>query len=98
MFGTVQCDLDAARLNSSILEVQWEPPSMGWTKCNSDGTNRGKPGEASCGSIFRDYHGSSKGYFGVLGISTALEAKLLGAITAMETTLTRGWTPPLSRM
>ncbi|KAF1888528.1 hypothetical protein Lal_00011301, partial [Lupinus albus] len=39
----------------NIIEVQWNPPSLGRVKINSDGAAHGAPGESSGGDIFRDH-------------------------------------------
>lgn len=65
-----------------IIEIQWQPPSLGWIKINTDGAAIGAPGRAGCGGIFRTYRRFCKGCFAnPLDNLYAFEAELMGVIT-----------------
>lgn len=36
------------------IRVVWQPPSIGWTKCNVDGASKGGDHGVGCGGVFRD--------------------------------------------
>ena len=67
------------------LPVIWEFSSQCWVKINTDGTVRGYPGLAACGSIFR---GSMREFIGAfcvfLDVQTALVAEFYGVIYVLE--------------
>lgn len=73
------------------IQVNWFPPKCGWIKCNSDGAAHGSPGHAPCGDLFRDSSGAILGCFSsYIGIGTAFDAELLGAVLAVEIVFNRG--------
>lgn len=75
-----------------IIEVIWSPPILHWTKCNTDGSALGSPGQSSCAGIFRNNHGESLGCFAAnLGISNSFYAELMGVILAVECAIDRNW-------
>lgn len=39
--------------------ILWDPPPMGWYKCNSDGASRGNLGERSILFCVRDHNGNT---------------------------------------
>ncbi|MCI19430.1 ribonuclease H protein, partial [Trifolium medium] len=68
-----------------ITEIVWQPPTVRWVKCNSDGASKGNPGLLACGGIFRDNRANDLGCFASnFGVSDAFFAELIGAITAIE--------------
>ncbi|GAU51216.1 hypothetical protein TSUD_11730 [Trifolium subterraneum] len=75
-----------------IKEVLWQPPILNWIKCNCDGASMGNPGSSACGGLFRDANSSFLGVFSYnIGISTSLNAELIGAMVAIETATSKGW-------
>jgi ribonuclease HI len=75
-----------------IKEVLWQPPILNWVKCNCDGASLGNPGLSSCGGIFRNSDALFLGAFSFnLGISSSLNAELVGAMLAIETAVNKGW-------
>ncbi|KAK2361038.1 hypothetical protein QL285_086244 [Trifolium repens] len=75
-----------------IKEVLWQPPIFNWVKCNCDGASLGNPGLSSCGGIFRNSDALFLGAFSFnLGISSSLNAELVGAMIAIETAVNKGW-------
>ncbi|KAF7840012.1 reverse transcriptase [Senna tora] len=62
---------------SVILNINWNPPTVGWWKLNSDGACSGNPGPFAIGGIIRDHFGNwVKGFSGYVGHGTALKAEL----------------------
>ncbi|XP_060195138.1 uncharacterized protein LOC132624361 [Lycium barbarum] len=39
---------------TKVIHVKWEPPELGWVKCNTDGASRGNPGRGSWSFCIRD--------------------------------------------
>jgi ribonuclease HI len=75
-----------------IKEVIWQPPILNWIKCNCDGASLGNPGLSACGGLFRDANSSFLGAFAFnIGISNSLNAELIGAMIAIETAASKGW-------
>ncbi|CAJ2651412.1 unnamed protein product [Trifolium pratense] len=75
-----------------IKEVIWQPPILNWIKCNCDGASLGNPGISACGGLFRDANSSFLGAFAFnIGISNSLNAELIGAMIAIETAASKGW-------
>ena len=75
-----------------IKEVLWSPPFFNWVKCNSDGAASGLNGNAACGGIFRDVNSDFLGAFAInLGIGSALNAELIGAMVAIEVAYMNNW-------
>lgn len=72
--------------------MDWFPPMVDWTKCNTDGLVRGNPGSVASGGIFRDSNGTVTGCFSAyLGISSALHAEYIAAMMAIEIAHQKGW-------
>jgi hypothetical protein len=75
-----------------IKEVIWNPPIFTWIKCNCDGASLGNPGISACGGIFRNSDSCFLGAYSYnLDISSSLNAELVGAMLAIETTFNKGW-------
>lgn len=76
----------------NILQVIWSPPQCNWVKCNTDGAAKGCPGPAGCGGVFRDQSAAIVGCIAAnLGLNSALQAELIGAMLAIELAYERGW-------
>ncbi|GAU19900.1 hypothetical protein TSUD_95050 [Trifolium subterraneum] len=76
----------------NIVEIIWNPPLVGWVKCNTDDSSFGNPGLAPCAGIFRNHNGASLGCFAYnIGIAMAFFAEVLGIIMAIECAFERGW-------
>jgi len=74
-----------------IIEVIWQRPSPGWTKCNTDGSTN--VNLSSCGGIFRDSNSKLLICFGEsTGIGNSLHAEISGAMRAIELANTHQWT------
>jgi ribonuclease HI len=74
-----------------IIEIIWQPPSPGWTKCNTDGSTNGN--SSSCGGIFRDGNSNLLICFGEsTGIGNSIHAEISGAMRAIELAKTHHWT------
>jgi ribonuclease HI len=64
----------------------------GWTKCNTNVTYVGNPGNASRACIFRNNHGVNLGCFAhFIGIANALYAEIMRIIFAIECAFERNW-------
>jgi ribonuclease HI len=75
-----------------IKEVIWQPPSVNWIKCNTDGASCGNPGIAACGGVFRDHHANFVYAFAEpLGVETAYFAELCGVLKAIEIAYEKNW-------
>jgi ribonuclease HI len=75
-----------------IKEVIWQPPILNWINCNCDDASLGNPGLSACGGLFRDANSSFLGAFAFnIGISNSLNAELIGAMIAIETAASKGW-------
>lgn len=75
-----------------IKEVLWSPPILNWVKCNTDGAASGASGNAACGGIFRDVNSEFLGAFTInIGIASALNAELIGAMVAIEIAHINNW-------
>ena len=73
-----------------VIEVFWFPPSLNWTKCNTDGSTTGN--QSSCGGIFRDCYSNFLLCFGEnTGLGNALHAEISGAMRAVELAESHGW-------
>jgi ribonuclease HI len=75
-----------------IKEVIWQPPSVNWIKCNTDGASSGNPGNAACGGVFRDHHANFVYAFAEpIGIETAYFAELCGVLKAIDIAYEKNW-------
>jgi ribonuclease HI len=75
-----------------LKEVCWQPPLIGWLKCNIDGVAAGCPGNASCGGVFRNHSADFILSFAEpLGLSTSYFAELCGAMRAIEIAFQNNW-------
>ncbi|XP_058763571.1 uncharacterized protein LOC131637023 [Vicia villosa] len=75
-----------------ILEVIWYPPTIGWIKCNCDGSYNHNGLPATCRSLFRDCRDNFLLAFAdsVPWMSSYL-AKLVVVIRAMEISIEKSW-------
>lgn len=68
------------------------PPTYPWIKCNTDDAAYGSLGPASCDGMFRDYETNFLGCFAYnIGISYALNIKIMSIILAIELAHEKGW-------
>jgi ribonuclease HI len=75
-----------------LKEICWQPPLIGWIKCNIDGAAVGCPGSASCGGVFRNHSADFiLGFAEPLGLSTSYFAELCGAMRAIEIAFQNNW-------
>ncbi|GAU40289.1 hypothetical protein TSUD_362690 [Trifolium subterraneum] len=75
-----------------IIEVLWNPPLIGWYKCNTDGAAISFPNNAACSGIFRNHRGQLTGCFAQnLGPVNALHAEVMGVILAIECAYEKNW-------
>lgn len=75
-----------------VTEVRWSPPAQGWFKCNTDGSAKGAPGEATAAGIFRDNNGAVLCCFVQhLGLLHAFEAELMAVLIGIEIADSQGW-------
>ncbi|KAK2369712.1 hypothetical protein QL285_082828 [Trifolium repens] len=75
-----------------IKEVIWQPPSVNWIKCNTDGASSGNPGNVACGGVFRDHHANFVYAFAEpIGIETAYFAELCGVLKAIDIAYEKNW-------
>lgn len=76
----------------TIEQVDQHPPSRGWIKCNKDGAAKGSPSYVGCWGIFGDSSGAVLGCFSSnIGVSSALNAELSGAMLAIELAYANHW-------
>ncbi|KAF7814751.1 reverse transcriptase [Senna tora] len=69
-----------------ILNVNWNPPTVGWWKLNSDGACSGNLSPFAIGGIIRDHLGNwVKGFSGYVGHGTALKAELWAIVSVSHT-------------
>lgn len=77
----------------NLKPTTWDPPPMGWLKCNFDSTFRKVSSRAGIGWIIRD----AKGVFVCVGmvrinnVSTAFQGEALALLYAMHQVWIRGW-------
>jgi len=63
------------------LPIRWEFPSPYWVKINTDGTTRGYPDLATCGSIFRE---SMKEFIGDFSAFLEVQTAMVAEFCFME--------------
>ncbi|KAK9949954.1 hypothetical protein M0R45_005462 [Rubus argutus] len=76
----------------SVVEVNWNPPSIGWVKINTDGAWKHNEGVGGYGAIFRDYKGHFLGAFASnLDVPSSVAAEVMAVIKAIELAWVRDW-------
>lgn len=64
--------------------VNWDPPSPGWVKLNTDGSSLGNPGQSSYGGLIRNNNGCwVGGYVGNIGYNMSLTAEICGIMKGL---------------
>ncbi|XP_058734173.1 uncharacterized protein LOC131605892 [Vicia villosa] len=76
----------------TIKEVLWSPPSLGWLKCNCDGSFIPDISKAGCGGIFRNHSGDfTLAFAEPIRFTSSLHAEFGAVIRAMEIAILNGW-------
>ncbi|KAJ1398490.1 Ribonuclease H-like superfamily [Sesbania bispinosa] len=77
----------------SYTWVKWNPPDIGWTKLNTNGSVHASSHRAACGGVFRNHHGNFLLAFAYpLPFVSVLEAELLAVLNGLELAWTRKYT------
>ncbi|XP_058733948.1 uncharacterized protein LOC131605630 [Vicia villosa] len=80
------------RRPSSLLEILWCPPHLGWVKVNIDGVAHGNPVTMACGGMFRDNKAIHLGsLYDYMGEGNSELAELWATMIAIEKAVSLGW-------